>query len=54
MECCLPSQRPRSDLEVKDTAFLVKWLFKLLTEDGIWKTILKQKYIGPKALSQVH
>jgi hypothetical protein len=28
-------------------------LFKLLTEDGIWKTILKLKYVGTKALSQV-
>jgi hypothetical protein len=27
--------------------------FKLLTEDGTWQTILKRKYIGSKALSQV-
>jgi hypothetical protein len=27
------------DLEVKNTALLRKWLFKLLTEEGTWKTI---------------
>jgi hypothetical protein len=32
---------------------LGKWLFKLLTEDGVWQTLLKRKYIGSKALSQV-
>jgi hypothetical protein len=41
------------NLEVKNTALLGKWLFKLLTEKGMWQTILKKKYIGPKALSQV-
>jgi hypothetical protein len=32
---------------------LGKWLFKLHTEDGIWQTIIKRKYIDTKALSQV-
>jgi hypothetical protein len=41
------------DLEVKNTVLLGKWLFKLLTEEGTWQTVLKRKYIGPKALSQV-
>jgi hypothetical protein len=41
------------NLEVKNTALLGKWLFKLLTEEGMWQTILKRKYISPKALSQV-
>jgi hypothetical protein len=41
------------DLEVKNTALLGKWLFRLFTKDGIWQTILKQKYAGSKALSQV-
>jgi hypothetical protein len=40
------------DLEVKKYR-LGKWLFKQLTEEGTWQTILKRKYIGPKALSQV-
>jgi hypothetical protein len=41
------------DLEVKNSALLGKWLFKLLTEDGIWQNLLKRKYIGSKALCQV-
>ena len=34
------------DLKIKNSALLGKWLFKLLTEDGTWQTILKRKYIG--------
>jgi hypothetical protein len=34
-------------------ALLGKWPFRLLTEDGVWQTLLRQKYIGLKALSQV-
>jgi hypothetical protein len=41
------------DLEVKNTALLGKWLFNLLTEDGIWQKILRRKYVGSKAMSQV-
>jgi hypothetical protein len=41
------------DLEVKNSALLGKWPFKLLTEDGVWQTLLKRKYTGAKALSQV-
>ena len=42
------------DLQIKNTALLSKWLFKLLTEDGVWQTLLKRKYIGTSALSQVY
>jgi hypothetical protein len=38
------------DLQVKNSAFLDKWLFKLLTED---RALLKRKYIREKALSQI-
>jgi hypothetical protein len=41
------------DLQIKNRALLGKWLYKLLTEEGIWQTLLKRKYIGSKALSQV-
>ena len=41
------------DLQVKNRAFLGKWIFKLLSKEGMWKTLLRRKYIGPKALSQV-
>ena len=54
MGCCLPSRTLGiSDLKIKNSALLGKWLFTLLTEDGTWQTILKRKYIGSKALSQV-
>jgi hypothetical protein len=41
------------DLEIKNKAFLGKWIARLLTEDGIWKQLLRKKYVGSKALSQV-
>jgi hypothetical protein len=41
------------DLEVKNTALLGKWLFRLLTEEGTWQTILKRKYIDQNSLSHV-
>jgi hypothetical protein len=41
------------DLEVKNSALLDKWNFKLLTKDGVWQTLIKRKYIGSKALSEV-
>jgi hypothetical protein len=42
------------DLEDKNTTLLGKWLFKLLIKEGIWKTLLKRKYIGSKALSHIY
>jgi hypothetical protein len=39
------------NLEVKNSSLLGRWLFKLLTEEDMWQTILKRKYTGPKALS---
>ena len=58
MKYSLPSQRPGGlgihDLEIKNTALLGRWLFKLLTEDGVWQTLLRRKYIGSKALSQLY
>jgi hypothetical protein len=57
MECALPTQRTRGlgihDLEIKNIALLSKWLFSLLTEHGIWQTLLKRKYVGSKTLSQM-
>jgi hypothetical protein len=41
------------NLEVKNTTLLGRWLFKLLTEEGMWQTILRRKYVSSKALSQV-
>ena len=41
------------DLEVKNRALLGKWLFKLLSEDGVWQTLLRRKYVGDQVVSQV-
>ena len=41
------------DLEIKNRALLGKWLFKLLYEEGLWQTLLRRKYVGSKAVSQV-
>ena len=58
MEHCLLSKRAGGlgiqELQIKNSALLGKWLFKLLTEDGVWQSILRRKYIGSKALSQVY
>jgi hypothetical protein len=53
---CWPKDHGRlgiQDLQIKNKALLGKWLSKLLTEENIWQTLLKRKYIGSKALSQV-
>jgi hypothetical protein len=53
---CRPKDQGRlgiHDPEVKNTALLGRWLFRLLTEDVVWQTLLRQKYVGSKALSQV-
>ena len=42
-----------SNLAVKNTSLLSKWLFKLLNEDGMWQQLLKNKYLGEKSLSQI-
>src|SRR4051812_44611770 len=36
------------DMQVKNTALLGKWLFKLLTEDGVWQTMLWRNMWGPR------
>ncbi|WVZ79237.1 hypothetical protein U9M48_026841 [Paspalum notatum var. saurae] len=41
------------DLNIKNTALLSKWLFKLLTLDGTWQQLLRNKYLGSKPLVQV-
>jgi hypothetical protein len=41
------------DPDLKNTALLSKWLFRLLTTDGTWQQILRNKYVNTKPLSQV-
>jgi hypothetical protein len=40
-------------LNTTNTALLSKWIYKLLTSDGIWQQLLHNKYVGSKPLSQV-
>ena len=58
MKCSMSSKRPGGlgihDLEAKNTALLEKCIYKLLTEEGVWQTLLRRKYIGSKALSQLY
>ena len=32
---------------------LSKWIFKLLTEDSVWQSLLRNKYLGHKQLTSV-
>jgi hypothetical protein len=41
------------DLEIKNTSLLSKWIFRLLTEEGTWQSLLRRKYVGSRAISQV-
>jgi hypothetical protein len=56
MECGLLSQGLGGlgvrDLEVKNSALLYKWLLSFLLKT-VSQTLLKRKYIGSKALSEV-
>ena len=39
------------DLNMMNTALLSKWLYKLLTSDGMWQQLLRNKYVGSKPLT---
>ena len=41
------------NLNLKNIALLSKWLYCLLTTDGTWQQILRNKYLGNKPLVQV-
>src|SRR3954469_13677945 len=45
--CCSKDQGGMGiqDLQVKSSALLGKWIYKLLTSDGVWQTLLKRTYI---------
>jgi hypothetical protein len=50
MECCLLYQGGLGvhDLELMNGSLLPKWLFNLLTEDGVWRTILRRSTLALK------
>jgi hypothetical protein len=41
------------NLEIQNQALLSKWLFKLLDEDGLWQTILHNKYVAGQTIRKV-
>jgi hypothetical protein len=40
-------------LELKNKCLLSKWLFKILTEEGMWQQLITNKYIKNQTLAQV-
>jgi hypothetical protein len=40
-------------LELKNKCLLSKWLYKLLSEEGMWQQLLCNKYLKNKTLAQV-
>jgi hypothetical protein len=41
------------EVSVKTSCMLSKWLYKLLSEDGLWKELLKNKYLSQKTFAEV-
>ena len=42
-----------TNLDVQNVCLLSKWVFKLLTEEGIWQQVLGRKYLKNNTLAQV-
>jgi hypothetical protein len=40
-------------LDIKNKCLFSKWLFKILTEEGMWQELIQIKYLKDKTLSQV-
>jgi hypothetical protein len=41
------------NLEIQNKCLLSKWLFKLINEDGLWQTILRNKYLTGHTIGKV-
>jgi len=41
------------NLHLQNKCLLAKWLVNLLNTEGIWQTLLRNKYLNSKSLSQV-
>jgi hypothetical protein len=41
------------DLQLQNKCLLAKWLVNLLNTDGIWQTMLRNKYLRSESLTQV-
>jgi hypothetical protein len=42
------------NLEIQNQCLLSKWLFKLINEDGLWQTILRNKYLTTQTIGRVN
>jgi hypothetical protein len=40
-------------LEHKNKCLLIKWLFKIINEEGVWQELFQNKYLHSKSLTQV-
>ena len=50
---CQPKQQGGlgiQNLEIQNMCLLSKWLFKLCNEDGLWQSLLKNKYLSNKTI----
>jgi hypothetical protein len=53
---CRPKDQEGLEIEVlsiKNRCLFSKWLFKLLSVEGVWQELLFNKYLGDKTLPQV-
>jgi hypothetical protein len=41
------------DLDLQNRCPLSKWLFKLFSEKGVWQTLLRNKYLKDRTITQV-
>jgi hypothetical protein len=41
------------NLEIQNECLLIKWLFKLINEDGLWQRILRNKYVSKHTIGSV-
>jgi hypothetical protein len=41
------------NLEIQNECLLSKWFFKLINEDGLWQTILRNKYLANQTIGKV-
>jgi hypothetical protein len=40
-------------MEIQNQCLLSKWLFKLINEEGLWQTILRNKYLTSQTIGKV-
>jgi hypothetical protein len=57
MEYGVSTQGPKGlgiqNLENQNQSLLSKWLFKLINEEGLWQTILRNKYLSSQTIGKV-